>query len=262
MTITSLKTTCLICHAPHEGDASSPWQCENCGQRYKREQQIDLNERQLAAIRTLGGMDPSGTTNVIENWWTNNNAEFKGEEFLSWNKNSPARDQTRNFIETWCAGKQIKSILEIAFGGLHEFRYLKDKIGDVTYSGMDWTPHFIAAARREFPNNRWQQGDIVRGVTAEPADLVYSQHMLEHVPALEPALGNMLRLAKKKLINIFFLPLKAFDGYEVTNWKQFPLYHNTYSPGHVEHVCRANGFNCQWFAHGEETVLLAERAGS
>jgi hypothetical protein len=69
----------------------------------------------------------------------------------------------------------------------------------------------------------------------------------------------MLRLATRKLINIFFIGPKAFQGYEVVNWQQYPLYHNTYSIGHVEHVCRAMGFTHKWFPFGEDVVLLAER---
>ena len=72
------------------------------------------------------------------------------------------------------------------------------------------------------------------------------------------------------LINIFFITPKPLDGYEVTNWKQYPLYHNTYSVGHVEAICRAMGFKATWKrfpVHNhqvngvpvEDTVLIADR---
>ena len=91
------------------------------------------------------------------------------------------------------------------------------------------------------------------------------------MPALEPAFSNMLRLARKKLINIFFIPPKPFENFDVTNWQHYPLYHNTYSIGHIEKICRANGFDFKWVPFtgipaeartgglGEDVVLVAER---
>ncbi|HSI36004.1 MAG: class I SAM-dependent methyltransferase [Phycisphaerae bacterium] len=256
--------TCSICQATQTPPAGPDclWACGLCNQQYfgGAEPGIVMSDRQIEALRQLAGRDASGQKTLVTNWWTQNEPDV-GESFLAFNKNSPARDFTRGLIRQWAAAGEIKSIKEIAFGGLHEFRALREELNaaGVDYSGIDWTAHFVAHAQKEFPNNAWIQGDIVRGVMAEPSDLVYSQHMLEHVPALEPAFSNMLRLAGKRLINIFFIPPKAFEGYEVTNWKQYPLYHNTYSVGHVEAVCRANGFTPVWRGFGQETVLVATR---
>jgi SAM-dependent methyltransferase len=259
--------TCELCNTSQQfpTDADTLFRCGHCGQQYHTGDGSDaatilLTERQLQALRTLAGRDASGQSTLVTNWWTANNQPV-GEDFLTWNKTSPAREHCRQLIRFWALGGAIRSVLEVAFGGLHEFRCLREDLtaAGVTWSGVDWTAHFVAHARREFPNNRWTQGDIVRGVSVEGADLVYSQHMLEHVPALEPAFSNMLRLAGRRLINIFFIPPKPFDGYEVVNWKQYPLYHNTYSVGHVEAVCKAMGFRHQWLPFGPETVLVAER---
>jgi SAM-dependent methyltransferase len=265
---TPAAVICDICQArqtPPE-DPAALWRCKDCGQQYRGGggdllPSIQLTDTQLTALRNRAGRDASGKSNLMTNWWTNNN-QPTGKDFLTWNKDMPARLHMRKLILDWAGAGDVSTILEIAFGGLHEYRAMKDALAalNVTYSGLDWTPHFVAHAQKEFPGNQWTQGDIVRGVNVEPADLVYSQHMLEHVPALEPAFSNMLRLAKKKLINIFFIPPKPFDCYEVTNWKKYPLYHNTYSIGHVEHVCRAMGFNPTWTNFGQDVVLLAERA--
>jgi SAM-dependent methyltransferase len=256
--------TCTICQS-EQIPPSGPdglWSCGLCGQVYfgHAEPGIVMSDAQIAALRQQAGRDPSGKSTIVPNWWTQNDQPV-GKDFLAWNDAAPARQYTRKLITDWAAAGEVKSVLEIAFGGLHEFRALREPLGalGVRYSGVDWTAHFVAHAQKEFPQNQWTQGDIVRGVNVEPADLVYSQHMLEHIPALEPAFSNMLRLAKRKLINIFFIPPKAFAGYEVVNWQQYPLYHNTYSVGHVEAVCRAMGFRHQWATFGEDVVLVAER---
>ena len=248
-----------------------------CGQEYRSlsggmGKSIKLSDRQLAALRTLSGRDASGRSTVVTNWWTENQ-EPVGEGFLDYNKDKPARHYCRGLITKWAEAGEIKSVLEIAFGGLHEYRAMRAKLHElnVPYSGIDWTEQFVAHAQKEFPECQWNQGDIVRGVASEGADLIYSQHMLEHLPALEPAFSNMLRLARKTLINIFFIPPKPFANYEVVNWEHYPLYHNTYSIGHIEKICRAMNFNCNWVPFpnnpnepqkgglGEDVVLVAQR---
>jgi hypothetical protein len=42
---------------------------------------------------------------------------------------------------------------------------------NITYSGVDWTAHFVQHAQKEFPENPWLQGDGVRGISVEPADV-------------------------------------------------------------------------------------------
>src|SRR5580704_2325525 len=232
--------TCDICRTNQSVAAidGAAWKCQMCGQDYRydapsRQASIVLSERQIEALRTLSGRDASGRTALVRNFWSENNLPV-GEAFLDWNKDMPSRHLARKLIIDWATAGQIQSVLEIAFGGLHEYRAMRNQLAElnVSYSGIDWTEHFVAHAQGEFPESRWMQGDIVRGLSSETADVVYSQHMLEHVPALEPAFSNMLNLARKKLINIFFIPPKPFPNYDVVNWEKFPRYHNTYGIGH------------------------------
>jgi SAM-dependent methyltransferase len=277
---TGAVLTCDICQttqsAPVQDDA--PWKCRMCGQEYHstnrgRGKSLVLSNRQLTALRTQMGRDGSGRSTLTKNFWTENEMPV-GEGFLDFNKDAPARHYTRKLIMNWAAAGQVGSILEIAFGGLHEYRAMRSQLKDlnISYFGVDWTEKFVVHAQSEFPECRWMQGDIVRGVSVDSADVVYSQHMLEHLPALEPALSNMLRLARKKLVNIFFIPPKPFPNYEVVNWEKFPLYHNTYSIGHIEAVCRSMNFTCKWIPFpndpakpktvglGEDVVMVAERS--
>jgi len=272
--------TCDVCQTTQSAPVAeeAAWKCRMCGQEYRttaggKGKSIVLSNRQLTALRTQMGRDASGRATLTKNWWTENDQPV-GEAFLDFNKDAPARHYTRKLILNWAAAKQIGSILEIAFGGLHEYRAMRSQLKDlnVSYYGVDWTEQFVAHAQKEFPECRWLQGDIVRGVNVDAADVVYSQHMLEHLPALEPAFSNMLRLARKKLVNMFFIPPKPFPNYEVVNWSKFPLYHNTYSIGHIEAVCQSMGFTCKWVPFpndpakpkteglGEDVVLICERS--
>jgi SAM-dependent methyltransferase len=257
--------TCTICQSVQQPPTGPDdlWQCGQCAQPYygHAEPGIVLSDAQIATLRQFAGRDPSGNATIMKNWWTDRNQPV-GKDFLTWNDAHASRQFTRKLILDWATAGDISGVLEIAFGGLHEYRAIGQPLRErgVTYRGVDWTADFVAHAQKEFPDVQWTQGDIVRGVHVEPADLVYSQHMLEHVPALEPAFSNMLRLAKRKLINIFFIAPKPFPNYDVTNWQKYPLYHNTYAIGHVEHVCAAMGFSAKWQTFGEDVVLVAERA--
>lgn len=269
--------TCDICQSVQDEMPanSTRWRCKGCGQEYRsvgaRRISIVLNTRQLAALRTLAGRDASGRSSVVKSWWADN-GQHVGEKFLDWNKDMPSRHLARKLITDWAAAGEIQSVLEIAFGGVHEYRAMRDRLRElnVSYFGIDWTDQFVAQAQTEFPEGRWMQGDIVRGLSADPADVVYSQHMLEHVPALEPAFSNMLRLARKKLINIFFIPPKPFPNYDVVNWEKFPKYHNTYGIGHIEKICQSHDFTCKWVPFeknptmpgvglGQDVVLICEK---
>ena len=179
-------------------------------------------------------------------------AEYKsGEGFLSYLRNSSharnyCRDQIRHLIST----SQARSMIEIGVGGRNEMHCLADFFRahpTFQYVGTDWTPQFIAEAQAEFPDFKWKQLDIVTCKIEEwmKSDIVYSQHVLEHCPGLNPPLRNMLLMAKKVVINIFFQPPTPT---EEINWSQYPVYHNFYSREHIAAVCAYHGFEPHLYA--------------
>lgn len=177
---------------------------------------------------------------------------------------SHARRWCREFI----VNAAPSSILEVGVGGLNERisldEFLKANPRTV-YIGSDFTEQFVRSARLKFPEDKWYQNDITQA-TPTQAEIVYSQHVLEHCSGLCPALKNMLEGARTTLLNIFFLPLANED--KVDSW-QYPLYCNTYSKEHVERVCHYHGFDVEFkefynrdLHDGDpqrETVLIARR---
>lgn len=153
-------------------------------------------------------------------------------------------------------------------GGLNEriaLHAFLQRHRDVAYVGYDCSTRFIENAKRVFPRERWVVSDV-QSAPPDSADLVYSQHVLEHCAGLSPALSNMLSSARKYFLNIFFIPLGETDS---INSSKYPLYENSYARDHVERVCRYHGFQCE-FRHFDsasspnaplqETVLLATRS--
>ena len=187
-------------------------------------------------------------------------------------KTSVARSWCREFIL-----KHAKSLLEVGVGGLNERRALGKMgfIGD--YTGTDVTWNFIENGIKHYPEDDWVHIDCnnLLHKVYEKHDVVYSQHVLEHCAGIGTPLSNMLRLARKHVVNIFFM--NPSDTHELINWNQYPRYHNTYSKVHIGTICEAHGFYHEFkeFSNAEylhlprvdrdppiparETVLIATR---
>lgn len=176
------------------------------------------------------------------NFWTSYKT---GNNFLSHLRDkSHAREFCRNKILELIQANKIRSILEVGVGGLNEFHFIKPMLEaypHVRYTGTDWTERFISDAAAKYPDYRWQRLDIMQEVSDDSlvSDLVYSQHVLEHCPGLNPPLTNMLKLAAVAVFNIFFIPPAKID---LIDWRHYPLYHNTYGSKHITTVCRYHGF--------------------
>ncbi len=149
---------CDICQMDQTVQQEQTIRCSFCGQEYRggidSTPAIVLSQAQLGALRNQSGRDASGKSTIVTNYWTKNKEQERaGEGFLFWNKDMPSRQQTRKMIVDWAEAGEIKTVLEIAFGGLHEYRALRGKLRElgVTYSGVDWTDHFVHHAQQEFP---------------------------------------------------------------------------------------------------------------
>lgn len=204
----------------------------------------------------------------MSGWWDDPaNKQESGEKFLAWNRNTPARVFCRSLIRDKLS-KGSQSIIEIGPGGAHEYRALRDAIitADASYIGLDCTEKFTAANGREFAADPYTTFEVhdINCKSEEDADIVYSQHVLEHLPGLNPALENMLAMCCDTLINVFFIA--PHDKPDVINLAKYPLYHNRYSLGHIQKVCEHAGFSVEWKPfppprekHDKEMVLIARK---
>lgn len=72
-------------------------------------------------------------------------------------------------------------------------------------------------------------------------DVVYSRHVLEHQPDHLNLLSEMLRIAKKKVVLVFFIPPFHWNpdefgmGYHRVEIREDGFYYNTYSRSLLEH---------------------------
>jgi len=163
-----------------------------------------------------------------------------------------------------------RSIVEVGVGGGYERIALDGVIKSkgVKYTGVDLALGFVQRGRQKFPNDNWVQADITRDPLIE-ADIVYSQHVLEHCPGLSPALDWMLQSARKALVYVFFIP--PGETQEIRRRHRGWLFSNRYAERAVEALCVDLGFSCtiehfdnrpmslNRHAANDEALLYAER---
>jgi ubiquinone/menaquinone biosynthesis C-methylase UbiE len=189
-----------------------------------------------------------------------------------WNAKNPVgylsnrryRSKARRFCRDLIAGEfgSPLTLLEVGIGGCNERIALDGRINaNVKFIGVDVCENFVSHAQTRFPNDEWRTTDITQDAPMV-ADIVYSQHVLEHCPTLSPALDWMLKTAKRTVVNIFFRP----PGEEELLQMKRQICTNVYRRSDIERVCESLGFSAEFHdfenrigRDRHETVLVARK---
>lgn len=107
-----------------------------------------------------------------------------------------------------------ESVLEIGCDGAVEYEGIRRYGPPVRYTGVDLAPSAVSAARRLFREATFRLGDVLQGLDFPDRafDTVFCRHVLEHLPDIDRALPEMLRLARDRIIVVLFLPLEDLRG--------------------------------------------------
>lgn len=144
-------------------------------------------------------------TNAIkdpEKWWDYSCRDKNiMEQFISWqgNENAISRILCRLHI----INKKYKSVLDIPCGLCVDYKPLKRSCSDLEYLGIDISPLFISRVQ--------EQGipALVGKIQEIPCqdssfDVVYSRYILEHLGSYQKAVQELVRVARKEVIIVFF----------------------------------------------------------
>lgn len=159
---------------------------------------------------------------------------------------SLAKRHCREAISGLVRSGDASSILEVAFGALHERRALAGlfkEFPDLLYSGVELHQTAVSYAKKLFPEHAFRVADITRDKPTSRADIVYAVHVLEHCKGLTPALDFILRSAKQKAFVVFFHSLSTKTATKKLYGGQ--VWNNQWSRTGVESICRAHGFLCK-----------------
>lgn len=173
-----------------------------------------------------------------EQWWEHNLHGVMNNVFAQWlgDVDAPSRVRMRNYIKS----RGYKSILDVPSGLCTEFFGYQKYNVDIAYYGVDITQKLVDRALGLGIN-------VVRGSIEEipfadsSIEVVYARHILEHLNYYELAVNDLIRVAEKEAIIIFFIkPHARPDSIRPTTDKGHLLYHNVYNRKKLESFVRAN----------------------
>lgn len=125
---------------------------------------------------------------------------WKGELIL-WS-NSPVR----RIIQK--EGVEVDSVLDVGCASCIDYEYFKGT--GVRYAGVDITEKYVEYAKETYPEIDVRTGNVVKGVPFgdNAFDMVYLKSVVEHLHPDEwkTAVSEIWRIAKKKILLVFFIP--------------------------------------------------------
>lgn len=178
------------------------------------------------------------STELFEQTWWNNNLSIptKFNEYLGWLGNESS--DSRVFIRDNIKEMQIKSIADFGCGPCLEYTALSTDQYEFDYLGIDSCVHL-----KEYNESRgipFLNSPVEKtGLEDNSYELSYSRHVFEHLPTYKDALSEMIRVASKYVVHIFFI--KPTDSEEkIDHWEQENLYHNHYVRSDIENFLNEN----------------------
>jgi ubiquinone/menaquinone biosynthesis C-methylase UbiE len=172
-------------------------------------------------------------TNFKQTWW-DLNLENKMETFKSWI--GDYNSESKKFIRQYVINNNYASLADFGCGVATEYFGYKNDNYNIKYLGIDSSSILndkntkVAVPMLFSDINETQLKD-------NEYEVSFSRHVLEHQPTYKDSLNEMIRVASKEVINIFFIkPDKEKIDYNLN----LNLYHNTYDKLEIESFCMNN----------------------
>lgn len=194
-----------------------------------------------------------------EKWWEHAcRNKTNMEQFIKWqgSENAISRILVRFHINNM----QYKSVLDIPCGLCVDYAPLKRSCPDICYFGMDISPLFINQVKEAgIPAMVGKIQNIAS--TDSTFDVVYSRYILEHLDSYEEAIKELVRVAKKEVIIVFFIvpDNESHDRIVAVEANGYPIYHNRYSRSKLEAFLKSlekvKSFSWQEVKNKNECIL-------
>lgn len=168
----------------------------------------------------------------IQTWWDQNLGE-RFPEFASWVGNSDVL--SKKMFRDYVKDKGYTSLLDLGCGNATEFFAYKEEYPELKYIGVD-SSVFLFKRNKELGVPMLLIKNDKVPLLRNYIDVVFSRHVLEHQPSFRPLLSEMIRLACKEVINVFFIAPKDV---EIIHYNEEDnLYHNTFCRDEIEDYLR------------------------
>lgn len=192
-----------------------------------------------------------------EEWWQytlDNTVSFN--LFATWlgDERSPSRQAVYRHVKQ----QKYESLLDIPCGLCIDFFGLQYAGVSVDYYGIDITQKLVALARQK-QLNVWL--GTIENIPSESScfDICYARHILEHLDYYEKALSELIRVARKEALVVFFIkPHDAPDFIDFAELDGHIVCHNRYNRTKLETYVRnhAKVLNIAWESVSENEEIL------
>lgn len=171
----------------------------------------------------------------MTSWW-NNNAKERINDFKVWTGdfNQPSKVYFRQHV----INNNYQSIIDCGCGLAEDFFGFQQDQYKIEYTGLDSCQFFIETNKSKNINMVKAELDGNLPLSDSIYDCVYCREVLEHLPHYKNALPELIRIAKKEVIIVFFIPPGETE--EINYWQEQDLYHNKYSLSDIESYLSSN----------------------
>lgn len=209
----------------------------------------------LSAVRFLGAVE----LREYEKIWEYKTRDKKSlDEFAGWwgNENAVSRILARLHL----CQKDYKSVLDVGCGFCVDYEPLKKSCPHLDYQGLDISSVFVKNAfERGIAAHLGRVQEIPFADSS--FEVVYARHILEHLDSYQMAIKEMVRVAGKEVIIIFFS--KPFDAagdrLSFVDVGGYTVYQNRYSKSKLElflkTIEKIKSFSWQEVKNKDESIL-------
>ncbi len=170
----------------------------------------------------------SDIENFHQTWW-DENLEKRFSEFESWV--GPRGAYSKQFFRKYIKEKGYRSLIDLGCGPASEYFAYLEEYPELSYLGIDSSEFLYKRNIALEVPMVWCEAHNVP-LEDNHYDVVFSRHVLEHQPTFKPVLNEMIRLAEKEAIHVFFL--RPGHG-EIINYDPTQnLFHNVYDKEEIE----------------------------
>lgn len=188
-------------------------------------------------------------------WWNKNlNKDNIYNQFSSWLEQSDS--DSRKTLYEFIKNNNISSCLEFGPGIFIDYNsFFKNE--KIDYHSVEITNKIIDLANKN--NISCEYGSIEGTNLPENSyELVYTRHVFEHLDYYDDALKEMLRLASKYVVVIFWL-ISQGDEDNIEYVEIEDLYHNSYSKEKISQKLKEKNLDFEWIKCKTDTLLIIKK---
>ena len=190
-----------------------------------------------------------------QTWW-DTEILHRYDDFCKWvgDENKFSKVFARKHV----ISKGYKSLVDVGCGNASEYFGYKKDYPELNYLGVD-SSKFLNQKNTERGVPMLESPIEKVDLPDNSYEVAFSRHVLEHQPKYQPGLSELIRIASKEVINIFFIP--PIEGQEEIIYTHSDnLYHNKYNKKDIEDFIKSNSKvkSFEWVYCGEFHYLPEE----